>query len=111
VSGADPRTPAGKLSGGNQQRMIIASALERHPAVVIAENPTRGLDIRATSEVHGRLRDLASLGVAVLVHLPDLDELMELTDRIVVLASGVLHEMPPRASRDEIGRALLGVLQ
>jgi simple sugar transport system ATP-binding protein len=111
VRGADPGTPAGKLSGGNQQRLIIASALERHPAVVIAENPTRGLDIRATSEIHGRLRHLASLGVAVLVHLPDLDELMELTDRIVVLASGVLQEMPPQASRDEIGRALLGVLQ
>lgn len=111
VSGARPGTAAGKLSGGNQQRMIIASALERHPAVLIAENPTRGLDIRATAEVHRRLRDLATIGVAVLVYLPDLDELMELTDRIVVLASGILREMPAGASRDEIGRALLGVVQ
>jgi simple sugar transport system ATP-binding protein len=111
VIGAGPATPAGTLSGGNQQRMIIASALERHPAVVIAENPTRGLDLRATTEVHRRLRDLTTLGVAVLVHLPDLDELMELTGRIVVLARGVLQQMPTGATREEIGRAMLGVLQ
>lgn len=109
VDGANPNTPAGELSGGNQQRMIIASALERRPAVLIAENPTRGLDIRATVEVHHKLRDLASTGVAVVVHLPDLDELLEVANRIVVLASGVLLEMPAAATRDQIGRALLGV--
>jgi ABC-type uncharacterized transport system ATPase subunit len=109
VDGATPNTAAGELSGGNQQRMIIASALERRPAVLIAENPTRGLDIRATVDVHRKLRDLASTGVAVVVHLPDLDELLELADRIMVLASGILTEMPAAATRDQIGRALLGV--
>jgi simple sugar transport system ATP-binding protein len=99
---------AGTLSGGNQQRLVIAYALERRPAVLVAENPTRGLDLRATEEVHQRLRGLAGTGVSVLVHLGDLDELVELVDRVVVLANGVLIEMPREATRNEIGRSLLG---
>jgi ABC-type uncharacterized transport system ATPase subunit len=109
LSGVSANTAAGDLSGGNQQRMIIAAALERRPSVLIAENPTRGLDFRATAEVHRRLRAMASNGVAVLVHLPDLDELLEVADRIMVLASGVLQELPAGATREEIGRALLGL--
>ncbi len=99
--------PARGLSGGNQQRMVIAAALERHPAVLVAENPTRGLDFKATAEIHERLRDAAGAGVAVIVHLADLDELMSVTDRIVVLAAGIATEMPAGASRDAIGRQML----
>jgi simple sugar transport system ATP-binding protein len=95
------------LSGGNQQRMVIAAALERRPKVLVAENPTRGLDFRATNEVHARLRAAAAQGVAVLVHLADLDELMLLADRIVVLASGTAQEMAADATRDAIGRQML----
>ncbi|MDH5284482.1 MAG: ATP-binding cassette domain-containing protein [Gemmatimonadota bacterium] len=97
-----------ELSGGNQQRMIIAAAMERRPALLVAENPTRGLDLRATTEVLDRLRGAAQRGVAVLVHLPDLDELLEVSDRIVVLAGGRMVEAPVGASRDEIGRMMLG---
>jgi simple sugar transport system ATP-binding protein len=97
-----------ELSGGNQQRMIIAAALERHPALLVAENPTRGLDLRATSEVLDRLREVARREVAVLVHLPDLDELLEVADRIVVLAGGRMTEAQADASRTEIGRLMLG---
>ena len=107
VRSSGPETKAGMLSGGNQQRLIIASALERRPAVLVAENPTRGLDIRATEEVHQRLRELAESGVSVLVHLGDLDELLEFVDRVVVLADGQLIDMPSGATRSQIGRALL----
>jgi simple sugar transport system ATP-binding protein len=109
VRASGPEARAASLSGGNQQRLVIAGALERRPTVLVAENPTRGLDLRATAEVYQRLRAAAASGVAVLVHLADLDELLELADRIVVLAGGVLSEVPPGASRDEIGRRMLGV--
>jgi simple sugar transport system ATP-binding protein len=108
VRASGPEAPAGSLSGGNQQRMVIAEALERQPAVLLAENPTRGLDIRATSEVLARLKEAASSGVAVLVHLGDLDELLALASRILVLTDGVLSEMPAESSREEIGRRMLG---
>jgi simple sugar transport system ATP-binding protein len=97
-----------ELSGGNQQRMIVAAALERHPALLVAENPTRGLDLRATAEVLDRLHDAARREVAVLVYLPDLDELLEVADRIVVLAGGRMVEAPAGSSRAEIGRMMLG---
>jgi simple sugar transport system ATP-binding protein len=100
-------TEIGRLSGGNQQRVMIAAALERAPAVMLAENPTRGLDIRAASEIHRRLREAAASGSAVVVHLPDLDELMTIADRIVVLSGGETVELPPSASREEIGHRLL----
>jgi len=96
------------LSGGNQQRLIIAAAMERRPALLVAENPTRGLDLRATADVLDRLRCAARGGVAVLVHLPDLDELLEAADRIVVLLGGRLFEAPEGASRAVIGRMMLG---
>jgi len=96
------------LSGGNQQRLIIAAAMERRPALLVAENPTRGLDLRATSEVLDRLRLAAREGVAVLVHLPDLDELLEAADRVVVVSGGRLTAVPEGASRAVIGRMMLG---
>jgi simple sugar transport system ATP-binding protein len=103
-----PDAPAQTLSGGNQQRLLIAEALERRPTVLVAENPTRGLDLRGTAEVLDRLREAAKRGVAVIVHLADLDELLELADRIVVCASGNVTEVPVGASREEIGRRMLG---
>jgi simple sugar transport system ATP-binding protein len=108
VRASGPGAPAASLSGGNQQRMVIAATLERRPAVLVAENPTRGLDFRAAGEVMDRLRAAATDGVAVVVHLSDLDELLAVADRIVVLADGVLLDVPPDASRDEIGRRMLG---
>jgi simple sugar transport system ATP-binding protein len=76
--------------------------------VLVAENPTRGLDLRATAEVLDRLREAARNGVAVIVHLADLDELLELADRVLVVASGVVSEVPRGATRDQIGRRMLG---
>jgi general nucleoside transport system ATP-binding protein len=108
VRTSGPAATAGSLSGGNQQRLVIAETLEKHPAVLLAENPTRGLDFRAAAEVMERLRAAAEAGVAVLVHVSDLDELLAIADRIVVLAGGVVSEPPPSADREEIGRRMLG---
>jgi len=108
VRATGPVATAASLSGGNQQRMVIAETLERRPAVLLAENPTRGLDLRAAAEVMDRLRTAAAGGVAVVVHLSDLDELLAVADRIVVLAEGVLLEMAPGATREELGRRMLG---
>lgn len=109
VQASGPEATASSLSGGNQQRMVVAEALERKPAVLLAENPTRGLDFKASQEVMNRLRLAAESGVAVLVHLPDLDELLSFATRIVVLSQGELIGLPAGAGREEIGRRMLGV--
>jgi simple sugar transport system ATP-binding protein len=107
VVASGPAALASSLSGGNQQRMVIAAALERSPAVLVAENPTRGLDLKATDEVQHRLREAADRGVAVLLHSSDLDEVLELADRVMVVSQGVAIELPPETSRAEIGELML----
>jgi simple sugar transport system ATP-binding protein len=104
------RVPAASLSGGNQQKLVIARALAREPAVLIAENPTRGLDIRATGFVHQQLREAAARGIAVIVSSSDLDEVLELGQRVLVMARGALVEMKPGAGRAEVGAAMVGGL-
>ncbi|HET7425128.1 MAG TPA: ABC transporter ATP-binding protein [Gemmatimonadales bacterium] len=109
VVAAGPRAPASSLSGGNQQKVVIARELSRRPRVVVAENPTRGLDLRATAGVHARLREAAEAGAAVLVHSSDLDEVLELATRVLVVSRGVVAEPPSgeAASREEIGAMML----
>jgi simple sugar transport system ATP-binding protein len=107
VRAAGPDAPAGSLSGGNQQKLIIARALERDPAVIVAENPTRGLDVQASRAVHDRLREAAGRGVAVLLYSSDLDEVLTLGQRIVVMVRGTLREVSANASRSEIGTLML----
>jgi ABC-type uncharacterized transport system ATPase subunit len=107
VVAAGPRVPAASLSGGNQQKLVLARELSRQPKVIVAENPTRGLDLRATAAIHNRLRQAAGRGAAVLVYCSDLDELLLLGDRYVVMARGALLEVPPSASRYEIGELMV----
>jgi ABC-type uncharacterized transport system ATPase subunit len=109
VVAAGPRAPASSLSGGNQQKVVIARELSRRPRVVVAENPTRGLDLRATAAVHARLRAAAEAGAAVLIHSSDLDEVLELATRVLVVSRGVLAEPPSgtAAGREEIGAMML----
>jgi len=107
VAAPGPGMPAAALSGGNQQRVVVARELSRRPRVVVAENPTRGLDIRATATIHARLRRAASEGAAVLFHSSDLDEVLELATRVVVVSRGVLTEAPPDATRETIGTLML----
>lgn len=98
---------AATLSGGNQQKLVLARELSDSPELLVAENPTRGLDIRATREVHARLRAAARRGAAVVVHSSDLDEVLALADRVVVMHAGAMIDVSGR--RDVVGRAMLGV--
>ncbi len=104
-----PDTPAATLSGGNQQKVVLARALTRRPRVLVAENPTRGLDIRATDEVHERLRQAAREGVAVVMYSTDLDEVLELAERVLVVHRGKVSEAPRGADRRAVGDLMLGV--
>jgi simple sugar transport system ATP-binding protein len=110
VRGGDAETPAASLSGGNQQKLIFARVLERAPRVLVVEDPTRGLDVQATAAIHERLRAAAAGGAAVIVHSSDLDEVLELADRLFVMANGSLTELPMDTPRDVVGDAMLGVV-
>jgi general nucleoside transport system ATP-binding protein len=108
VRASGPSMYARMLSGGNQQRLVLARELEGHPALVVAENPTRGLDVRATADVHDRLRAARDAGTAVVVYSSDLDEVLALATRVIALHAGTAREVP--MEKDLIGRAMLGLL-
>jgi simple sugar transport system ATP-binding protein len=107
VRAASPASTAAALSGGNQQRLVLARELDGDPQLVVADQPTRGLDLRATTEVHRRLREARTAGAAVVLHSADLDEILELADRVIVVVRGTLRAVD--GDRDAIGRAMLGV--
>ena len=102
-----PDVPAATLSGGNQQKLVVARELARQPRVVVAENPTRGLDLRAAAAIHVRLRAAAAGGAAVLVYSSDLDEVLALAGRLLVAARGTLIEPPPGATRAQVGELMV----
>jgi len=81
--------------------------LSVQPAIIVAENPTRGLDLRATADVHGRLREAARMGAAVIVHSTDLDEVLALATRVIAVHQGQLFPVPN--DRETVGRAMLGL--
>jgi simple sugar transport system ATP-binding protein len=107
IRGATETTLTRALSGGNQQKLVMARELAESPRLVVAENPTRGLDIRATRAVHDRLRAAARLGAGIVVHSSDLDEVLALATRVLVVHAGVVRECV--RDRDVVGRAMLGV--
>ncbi|MDM7461915.1 MAG: ABC transporter ATP-binding protein [bacterium] len=104
------RAPMVQLSGGNQQRLVIARALHGQPRLLIAYAPTRGLDIRGAEATYAALRQACQHGMAALVIAFDLDELMEHCDRIAVLFKGAIVAEFERAdfSREAIGAAMVG---
>jgi len=106
----DPRVPAATLSGGNQQKVIVAREVAPGPIAVIASQPTRGLDILATDFVHRRLLDLRASGHAVLLVSLDLDEIFALADRIAVMVRGriVAWRNTAETTKEEVGRLMLG---
>jgi general nucleoside transport system ATP-binding protein len=108
----DPDALVGALSGGNQQKIVIARELSRpNLAAVVASQPTRGVDLGAVARIHDRLRAAAEAGAAVLVISADLDELLALCHRVVVLLRGrLVGERAGDALRDETARAALGLL-
>jgi rhamnose transport system ATP-binding protein len=88
VRSPDVITEVGKLSGGNQQKVMLAKWLETKPRLLIFDEPTRGVDVGAKAEVHNIIRDLARRGVAIIVISSDLPEVMALADRILVMREG-----------------------
>jgi ABC-type uncharacterized transport system ATPase subunit len=106
ASGPDEETD--HLSGGNLQKVVIAREFAEKMAVLVAASPTRGLDVAAVETVHRYLLDAAESGTAVLLLSEDLDEILALNDRIVVMYEGRLSEVENRESVEEIGLLMAG---
>jgi ABC-type uncharacterized transport system ATPase subunit len=105
------RVPTTVLSGGNIQRLIIGRELLRKPKVLIASQPTHGLDAKTTQQMHQRLLAHAANGAAIIVTSSDLDEIFALSDTIAVFYRGEISGIIPleEASRELIGRLMVGV--
>ena len=110
IAAPGPDTPARVLSGGNLQKVVIAREFSGSPRVVIASSPTQGLDVGATETVRSYLLEAAAAGAAVLVFSEDLDEILELADRIAVIYEGtIVGEVPAsQADVEEIGLMMAG---
>jgi simple sugar transport system ATP-binding protein len=109
VRGGGPLTRAGTLSGGNQQKVVAAREIARDPKVLIAAQPTRGLDVGAIEFLHRRLVEERGEGRAILLVSLELDEILSLSDRILVLYEGeIVGEHDASVSEEEIGLEMLG---
>jgi general nucleoside transport system ATP-binding protein len=109
VRGGTPATPAFALSGGNQQKVVLAREIDGDPKVLIAAQPTRGLDVGAIEFVHRRLVEQRDAGRAVFLVSLELEEILSLSDRILVIYEGrIVGEFPPTATEEELGFAMTG---
>ncbi|MEP7335273.1 MAG: ABC transporter ATP-binding protein [Actinomycetota bacterium] len=109
VRGGGPQTRASALSGGNQQKVVLAREVERDPQVLVAAQPTRGLDVGAIEFVHRRLIEERDVGRAILLVSFELEEVLSLSDRILVVYEGrIVGEYPPTATQEELGLAMVG---
>jgi simple sugar transport system ATP-binding protein len=109
IRGGGPLTRAGGLSGGNQQKVVAAREIARDPKVLIAAQPTRGLDVGAIEYLHRRLVEERDKGRAVLLVSLELEEIFSLSDRILVIYEGeIVGEHTGEVSEEEIGLEMLG---
>jgi simple sugar transport system ATP-binding protein len=110
VKATGPDAAARSLSGGNLQKFIVGREIGQQPRVLIAAQPTWGVDVGASAQIRQALIDLRELGVAVLVISEELDELMEICDRLAVIAEGRLSEAKSihATSAEEIGMLMAG---
>ena len=106
VRAPSTETTVGALSGGNQQKLVLGRELASKPNAVIVENPTRGLDIAATAAVHARLLAARDAGAAVVIYSSDLDEVIALADRLIVMFEGRARNVA--LDREAAGRAMVG---
>ncbi len=104
-------TPAGNLSGGNQQKVIVARELSRPVKLTIASQPTRGLDVGSIEYIHSQLVEIRDQGAAVFVVSAELDEVMSLADRIIVMFDGQIMGVVPSdaTTKAELGLMMAGV--
>jgi ABC-type uncharacterized transport system ATPase subunit len=107
----DPRLRLGAFSGGNQQKLVLAREIEAGPRVLLAGQPTRGVDIGAIEFIHRRLVALRDAGQAVLLVSVELDEILGLADRILVMSGGeIMGELPrAEATEEKLGLLMAGV--
>ncbi len=98
------------LSGGNMQKLILGRALDSAPSVILANQPTRGLDVGAVGYVHGKLLEARARGAAILLISEDLEEILALSDRIIVMSKGRLSAASPRGERTvaQLGALMAG---
>lgn len=110
IKAPDKDTLAQHLSGGTQQRVVLAREFSRNPKLIIASQPTRGLDIGATEFVRSKLVDMRNKGCAVLLISADLDEIWALSDRIAVIYEGRIAAVndPEKTSETELGLLMAG---
>lgn len=93
---SDPELPITSLSGGNQQKVVLGKALMTQPQVVFLDEPTRGIDVGAKTDVYHLIGKMAQQGLAVMFSSSELDEVMALADRILVMADGRITADVPR---------------
>jgi simple sugar transport system ATP-binding protein len=109
VRGGEPSTLASALSGGNQQKVAVAREIASNPKLLIAHQPTRGLDVGAIEFVHGRLLAERAEGRGILLVSLEFEEIRALADRILVMYEGqIVAEFPPDVSEEELGVAMTG---
>ncbi len=112
VKAPSRETKAGNLSGGNIQKVVLAREISRQPRVLIAAQPTRGLDVGATEYVHAQLIEQRRNGTAIMMISEDLDEVMAISDRIAVICEGEIMGIVPRdeATPEKLGLMMAGVV-
>jgi general nucleoside transport system ATP-binding protein len=109
VRGGEPDTLASSLSGGNQQKVAVAREIASNPKLLIAHQPTRGLDVGAIEFVHGRLLAERAKGRGILLVSLEFEEVRALADRILVIYEGrIVGEFPPDVSEEQLGVAMTG---
>ncbi len=109
VRPADPEARAGSLSGGNQQKAVLARELSGDPGVIIAAQPTRGVDVGAIEFIHGQLLKQRAEGKAILLISLELEEVRSLSDRILVMYAGrIVGEVGPEATDEQLGLLMAG---
>ena len=102
--------PVSSLSGGNQQKVVVAREMSRDLTVLVANQPTRGVDVGSIEFIHRRIVDVRDQGCAVLLISSELDEVVALADRIAVMYRGrIVGIVPPHTSRDVLGLMMAGV--
>jgi simple sugar transport system ATP-binding protein len=106
-----PRLTTSKFSGGNQQKIVLAREIERNPKVLLVGQPTRGVDIGAIEFIHGRLIALRDAGVGILLVSVELDEIMNLSDRILTMCGGKItgERKASETNEQDLGLLMAGV--
>src|SRR5215203_4792074 len=101
VKAPSTETKAANLSGGNQQKVVLAKWLSLDPKLLIFDEPTRGVDVGAKAEIYQLMRDLAASGVAIMMISSDMEEILGESDRIAVMHEGAITGIPDRGEASE----------